>query len=386
MATVYPVNPQPYLPVNVEVFSHQGIWYNRFAIFKILIIIPIIIAVGTFLYRIYNDPKAFHQLAQKFKKSFLHTFCQREDELPSTHYKRVAFQVVKILTLLTLLTGAAFTAFYLLPPLFAISMLICLIVFSVKGYQNRHKIPELIAWLKTAFIRQKEETSSAATKRILKNIAKVTACVAIIALLIFIPIHIHGIILSNPKINQSIYNLVELLPFQTPPVVIAEYFAFASLHFYKAYNCYKKDEKGKAAFHLIAAFISCIFPLLNHFCFPRDTYGNPNFRLHHVAIGILFMLFPAAPLQFLGSAIALDSCLYSFSEQRFKNYDLMNLIVANIGIIFLIYTLTCSFSLLVNSWLADRAKAKKIAQRQQLQKEIDQQLLAIEKAEALKAS
>lgn len=115
------------------------------------------------------------------------------------------------------------------------------------------------------------------------------------------------------------------LPFQTGEVVLLEYCMLAILHGAIAYSKYKK-ENSHSYFHLFAAAMAC---LLGIFYFKTDQ------RLHHSFYGLILMAAPFRSLQFLGSAITLDSACYLIQPMRgyfdansnFHDYDIINTIL-----------------------------------------------------------
>ncbi len=359
-------------PNSIKNFSKFGVWDHRVLLLKILVVIPIIITLGIFLYRVYKDPESMKVAAAKLKDFFVTTFCKGADETPEAYGSRLGATICGTLFVATLVAGAAAAAFILLPEMLAISSLLCLIFVVVKGYQNRGaikaKFASAILWTKTAFVAQKDETPSERKKRILKNTAIISGIVFGVLAIIAIGFYIHHLV----AIASSVYGIVDHLPLQIPLVVVLEYLAIATAHFYKAYKAAKNGKKGEAIFHIIAGILAIAFPIVNVCCFPTE------FRLHHVVIGLLFMLVPAPGLQFLGSMMAADSFLYGASPSRgfyeilrtkgphpklylhLHSYDLMNLIVNNFALIFLVYTIATLFHWTINHWLEERAKKKAI--------------------------
>ncbi len=153
-------------------------------------------------------------------------------------------------------------------------------------------------------------------------IAIVSATLLAIGAYFVIPMALHGFS----------WSLFQYLPFQTPAVVFAEYGAVGALHVGMACYKWKKGDKMGALFHLFAGALSFAFPAF---------YLHNDMRLHHSFFGLLMMAAPSRPVQFLGSAITLDSALYALAPLRgyshinalgvktFRQYDFINSILDN---------------------------------------------------------
>lgn len=222
---------------------------------------------------------------------------------------------------LTALTALSLTAVILLPPTYIIPVALIAIGSVAILLKNGKKWAHQIT---AAFTPQAHETTVEARKRILKNSAIAIGIISLSIALAVLGVHwIVGLA------SGSIWGFTSIIP-QTKLTLFLEYGMLGLLHFYKAF---KAKSKSEAAFHIVSAILSFVFPTFYSFFSPAS-----EIRLHHSFLGLLLQLVPIPALQTFGSMITLDSSLYFFSSVRgfidngvFRSADFMNIVVDHLG-------------------------------------------------------
>jgi hypothetical protein len=163
-------------------------------------------------------------------------------------------------------------------------------------------------------------------KRFCNNLIKTATIIAAVTVTAWGFIQLLPLVITSLKI-KSIWSLYDLLPCQNNFVVKLEYFSLALAHAYVGLKKLSCKNKAGGMFHLCVAISAIAFPYIH-------IAQGEELRLHHSFVGLALQLIPNKSLKTIGTFIAIDSALYSFSYQRgyidclgdFRSYDYMNVI------------------------------------------------------------
>lgn len=281
-------------------------WEYRGAIGAFTAGAPLAIEGAILAKNIFNNPFFPIEKAKELKERLIQAFTPQKEETQSQAILRISRNVFLLIAFLAISATALYLSIQFLPLAAAIPVALTTIFYAGKAIANA---PDFFK----QFSIQPGEDPQEAKKRIAKLIIKVVivATLGLAALAL-------GAYVVYPILTVG-FNWSVSLPFQTKPVVFAEYAFVGLVHLGLAIHSYIKGDKKNGLFHLFAAALSIIFPLY---------YWNHEMRLHHSFLGLILMALPFRSMKFIGTAITFDSSLYMFSPHR-GNFDFMNILWGN---------------------------------------------------------
>lgn len=267
---------------------------------------PLVVEGALLAKNIFNNPGFPIEKAIELKNRLIQAFTPQKDETLNQSILRISKNVFLLIAFLALSAATLYLTVQFLPVAAAIPIALTTMFYLGKAIVQA---PDFFK----KFTIQPGETLQEGRKRIIKLVVKTTliGLLAVGALAL-------GAYVVYPIITVG-FNWKVTLPFQTKPVVFAEYAFVGLVHLGLAIYNYCKGDKKNSLFHLFAATLSIIFPLY---------YWNHEMRIHHSFLGLILMALPFRAMKFIGSAITFDSALYMFSPAR-GNFDFMNILWGN---------------------------------------------------------
>lgn len=318
--------------MQVVEFSQSFFWTYRDTILPATTLwIPLAIEGIGVIGAILQDPGCIGRKLSSMKQSVYDATHQRQEEKLSDYRKRLAINIAITAVAVAAIGLSVAAPFILMPGTFAIPAALAAIQTSTLALKYIFKLPGLAQrakdYLVDSFNQRQGESLELFHARRCSAVMRMALCAALFAgaaaAACFLPY------LANCFAGASVWNLYDVLPFQTPAVVFAEYLFLGGLHAIESIRAWKQGNKQASLFHLACALSSILFPA--HDC----IYGSQPMRLHHSFIGLALQLAPWRSVKFFGSVVSFDSMLYIFSPRRgyvnewgsFNQYDYMNTVV-----------------------------------------------------------
>lgn len=295
---------------------------------------PLAIEGGILIKNILKNPRFPIEKAIELKKRAISAFTPQDHETTERATLRISKNVFLLIGFLALAGAVFYVSLHFLPMAAAIPVALTAIFYAGKAILGA---PEFFK----QFSIQPGESLEEGRKRIAKLILKV----AVVGILSIGALAL-GAYVVYPMLMTGFSWRVSL-PFQTKPVVFAEYAFVGLVHLGLAIHNYIKGDKQNALFHLFAAGLAFMFPIY---------YWNNEMRLHHSFLGLILMALPFRATKFIGSVITFDSSLYLLGKR--SNFDFMNIFWGN----FPLYAGTLSSAMLAegvnDSWEKSNLKER----------------------------
>lgn len=267
--------------------------------------LPLALEAIRFGVKIALNPKAFKENLLKKKAELIKTLTQQEGETSKEFKIRLIKKIAYIALGILLVSAAGALAYYLAPASFSIAAALIAIQLTAKVYKNLNEVPKLLQKCKNyvldIFTQREGETAQDFKMRRLKSIVITSLIIAVSAATIG-GLGVAGYLLMGAK---SVWELTNVLPFQTQIVVFLEYAALSLAHTGIAISAFIKGEKAKGLFHTASAIAALAFPIYY-------ILEGKEVRLHHSFIGLALQLVPNRGVQCLGTVITADSFLNSY--------------------------------------------------------------------------